>query len=118
MDTLAQTAIEWSVSLDPDSVLQAFISYLNERDRSSFTVSAFVSDVRAFAVWCGVEYHIPFSIDNFNRHDLRAYQRYSCDGKHSAPATWNRRISGLRLFSNWLRQVDLITYRPTNVLAR
>jgi site-specific recombinase XerD len=106
------------VSTEPAAVLQAFTAYLHDEDRSPNTVSSFIGDINLFSSWCAAEYKTPFTLENFNRHDLRAFQRHFKDNELMAPASWNCRISGLKVYSKWLQRVGLLTYDPTDVLKR
>src|SRR3990172_2810951 len=96
--------------------LDAFASHLEAEDLSACTVKAFRQDVHALCVWCEAEYGQPFTLENFNRHDLRAFQRWAVDGKHAAPATWTRRRAGLKALARWLMGTGQLTYDPTDVL--
>jgi site-specific recombinase XerD len=101
---------EQEYTLAPDW-LTAFAGHLESKGCSALTIKAYLSDVRAFAVWFTEENRQALTPDLITSTDLRAYRRWALENK-VAPATFNRRRATLSRLIEWAQAEGFLTYNP------
>lgn len=100
LDTQVSVLADW---------LDDFGTYLAERDGSSHTSKAYLSDVRIYADWFQMVNGEEFRPEFLTNTDLRAFRRWS-DEQGVKPATWNRRRAALRVLWGWSKAQGYITH--------
>lgn len=109
LDLTVQIEQEW---------LRAFASHLKDQGRSECTVRAYLQDVRSFSAWFenqnGCQLTDPGTITGV---DLRAYKAWAIEGRHLKPASFNRRLNGLRALIRWAVQQGCLAYDPAKEIG-
>jgi len=90
--------------------MSIFAEWLQQTNRSQATRRAYLMDMAGFARWFAAENHEPFSPELLNGSDLRTYARQVKAANKAA--TYDRKRSALRVFCNWARLAEYVTYDP------
>lgn len=87
---------------------EMFERWLESQGKSTKTAMAYLSDLRAFAIWFEQANGVDLLPELVTGVDLRAYQRWAIESRSMAPATWNRRRASLAIFVVWAQQAHLL----------
>lgn len=96
--------------------LEAFALHLRNtpsqkrRQRSSLSLSAYISDVRLMAQWFTVRYGVEFTPDQMNQVNVEEY--FAVLANTSKPSTYSRRLASVHMLINWAQSVDLLDDDP------
>lgn len=94
-------------------VVEAFIAYLQDRDRAPLTISGYVADVQLFARWFEQTNRETFTLPAVTPTDVRAYWQYLLNDKHQKASTINRKLAALTTFMAWAKAAGHIEHDPT-----
>jgi integrase/recombinase XerD len=103
-----------SVELSPQSSLrtamEAFQSYMHQRNFSPHTIDAFNSDLDILAGFVGVG----TAIGGVSTHDLNAFVRWLTGGRGvpCSPKSLARRVTTLKVFFGWLAETEVLAEDP------
>ncbi len=92
--------------------IQAFLTFLEEQDRSPQTVRAYKSDLAAFARWFEGSNGFSPTPHLVTPVDAREYRAYMLNVKRLSPGTVNRRLSALRSWMDWAVKSGLLDFNP------
>jgi integrase/recombinase XerC len=94
-----------------DSLLKAFQTHLESRDRSPHSIRAYLSDLRQFAAWF-VEYTgDPFTLDEATEYDIKDWRDHLT--VEMKPATVNRKLASLSALYRWAGETSQVERDPT-----
>lgn len=93
------------------STIDRFKGYLEERGRAEHTVNGYAQDLAIFARWFEETNGEPLGTENLTPTDVRQY-RQSMEAAKARPATINRRLSALRMYSEALQALGLSPNNP------
>ncbi len=98
-----------AMKANPD--LQAFASYLLEKDRSPATIRGYLGDVHLFMLWAEEAGGEPFSLENWDSSDVRNYRQAMLE-TGAMPHTINRKLAALIAFGHWAVECGRIAGNP------
>ncbi len=81
--------------------LDKFKTYLRSQDRAPRTVGEYVSDLAIFAQWLESHRNETFAPDAITPTDVRDYRTFLLNTEKRAPATINRKLASIRVFTRW-----------------
>lgn len=91
--------------------LGKFQKWLEDQNKSPFTVRGYVRDVQQFLRWCGSP-NGSLPGDAFSEDNARRYVSYLLDERNSKPRTFNRKLAALRSFVMWLEDISVLDCDP------
>lgn len=95
-----------------DDLYQQFAADLREKDRSEYTITGYLRDLRLFGAWFRAvngEEPMPLAITPL---DVRRYREYLVHDRQQAAATINRKLAALRAWLAWACDRGLIETNP------
>ena len=95
------------------SLFRTFEDYLRSQDRADKTIRSYLTDLQLFAEWLSETRGEVFAPKSVTPTDLREYRSYLLNVKRQSPATINRRLVTLRIFSRWSVQQQFMLSDPT-----
>ena len=102
--------------IDTKNWRQPFQEHLGSTGRSKRTIQAYLQDLGRFQKWFEGEYGETFAPENLTSQDVRAFRAFLL--QDASPATVNRSIVALKVFSAWAIQVSCLSYDPTEHIQR
>lgn len=100
-----------------ESLMEAFRMRLAEKDLSSTTIKAYLSDLKVFREWLEwVHEGRVVPLVQVGTVDLAAFRSYLVREKSLRPTTVNRRVQSLRVFFGWLREKGFVADNPAENL--
>jgi len=91
--------------------LGKFQKWLEEQNKSPFTVRGYVNDVLQFLRWCGSP-NGSLPVDALSEDNARRYRSYLFDERNTKPRTFNRKLAALRSFVIWLEDIGVLDSDP------
>jgi len=89
--------------------LHAFLTYLEQSERSPATIRSYRSDLTALASWYEAAAGEPFDPATLTPTDLRHYKRALVEQQGLKPASINRKLATLRSFLHWASESGTAT---------
>lgn len=90
--------------------IKKFAHYLQQAERSPFTIKNYVADLGAFSDWFNVTNDDTLTPDKITPTDLREYKQFLSRKKQLKPSSINRKLATLKSFLNWAEQTKQIPY--------
>ena len=97
---------------------EAFAAWLYEHDRRPNTISAYLQDVRHFAMFFERENDQVFAPGLMNATDIKKYFARQDADKDVAVSSRNRRLASLKVLVEWAVAIGAIEYDPTVCIKR
>jgi integrase/recombinase XerC len=95
-----------------------FAAWLHENDRMPKTIMAYLQDLRHFSRYFEQVNMQPFTPDQLNATDVKAYFKAQDADKSVAPNSRNRRLASLRVLIEWAVAMGILEYDPTVCVKR
>jgi len=92
-----------------------FDLYLVNKGRSANTVTAYVTDIRQFSKWYAQTNGEDPTPATITTADIRDYKQFLMVTEKAAPATINRRLAAIKVWSEWAISISLIDRNPMRV---
>ncbi len=93
------------------NTLERFQKWLEEQNKSPFTVRGYVRDVEQFQRWCGST-NGSFPVDAISEDKVRSYKSHLLKVRNAKPRTFNRKLAALRSFVEWLQDTGQLNRDP------
>lgn len=94
--------------------LDKFKAYLCSQDRAPKTVGEYVSDLVIFAHWFEEHRDETFAPEAITPTDVRDYRAFLLNTEKRTPATINRKLASIRVFTRWAIARGFIESDPAN----
>ena len=91
--------------------LGRYQKWLEEQNKSPFTVRGYVRDIEQFRRWSGSS-NGSFPVDAISEGKVRIYRAYLLKERNAKPRTFNRKLAALRSFVEWLQESGAIDQDP------
>lgn len=85
--------------------------WLEDQNKSPFTVRGYIRDVEQFQQWCGSSDE-SFPVNALSEDKVRSYKSHLLNGHHAKPRTFNRKLAALRSFVEWLQDAGVLDRDP------
>lgn len=93
------------------NALGRFQKWLEDQNKSPFTVRGYVKDVEHYQNWCGSS-NGSFPMSALSEDKVRSYKSHLLIERNAKPRTFNRKLAALRSFVDWLQDAGLLDRDP------
>jgi integrase/recombinase XerC len=98
--------------------MEEWATWLHNNEKSPNTIAAYLQDLRHFSEFFEQANDQPFTPDQLNATDIKAYFRQQDNDIHVAVNSRNRRLATLRVIVKWAVETGALEYDPTVSIKR